>query len=770
MHGNTDRQFKNSFSRTEKSGIEQCLHFAGFRFAGFEPIGTLHCIMKKKHSAPAPSAASIAAHFARPEHRFFNRELSWLAFNTRVLEEATNPALPLLERLRFISISANNLDEFYMVRVAGLKDNLDQGIEAKSADGLTTRQQLQYIREAASILMQKQQTAWLKLQKQLEKERIRVVKPDQLSAADKAWLRDYFAANIFPLLTPIAVDPAHPFPFVPNLGIAQIFEMRVPRKKNKKMIALVQFPHTQPRFIRLETGRGLRFIVLEDVIRLFLSLLFPHYTLIEDAVFRIVRDSDLEVEEEAADLVRYLDKAVKERRYGRVVRLKMSDGTSQHLLKFMLKHLPAEEQDVVAVAGMVGLSHLGEIYDVSRPDLKFEPFTVRFPERINDYAGDCFAAIQAKDIVVHHPYESFDVVVQFLEQAARDPEVISIKQTLYRTSADSPIVKALIRAAESGKSVTALVELKARFDEEANIRWARDMEKAGVQVVYGFVNMKTHAKVSLVVRREGKNIRSYAHFGTGNYHPTTARIYSDLSFFTSNPDLCQDASYLFNYVTGYARPLKFRTLAVAPLHLRRRLLKLIAEEIAHAKAGRKAAIWAKMNSLTDPVIIDALYAASQAGVTIDLVVRGICALKPGIRGFSEHIRVKSIVGRFLEHGRMVAFGAGYGLPSPKAKLFISSADWMPRNFDHRVEIMIPILNPTVHAQILDQILMANLKDERQSWALAPDGSYHRITRAAGAFAAHDYFMHNPSLSGRGKALQKIGLPPSPAPLTRKKSR
>ncbi len=730
--------------------------------------------MKKPLPPPAPSAALVAAHFTRPEYRFFNRELSWLAFNTRVLEEAMNPSLPLLERLRFISISANNLDEFYMVRVAGLKDNLDQGIESKSADGLTPRQQLERIHHAATDLMKKQQLAWIKLRKQLEKERIRVVTQDRLSAADKAWLRVYFEANIFPLLTPIAVDPAHPFPFVPNLGIAQVFEMKLPRKKNKKMVALIQFPHTQPRFIRLETGKGARFILLEDVIRLFLSLLFPHYTLVEDAVFRILRDSDLEVEEEAADLMRYLDKAVKERRYGRVVRLKMKEGASQHLIKFMLKHLPAEAEDVVAVEGMVGLSQLSEIYDLPRPDLKFEPFKVRFPERINDYGGDCFAAIQAKDIVVHHPYESFDVVVQFLEQAARDPQVISIKQTLYRTSADSPIVKALIRAAESGKSVTALVELKARFDEEANIRWARDMEKAGVQVVYGFVNMKTHAKVSLVVRREGQKIRSYAHFGTGNYHPTTAKIYSDLSFFTCNPDLCQDASYLFNYVTGYARPLKFRELAVAPLHLRRRLLKLIHEEIAHAKAGRKAAIWAKMNSLIDPVMIDALYAASQAGVEIELIVRGICGLKPGIRGFSENIRVKSIVGRFLEHGRMVAFGAGHGLPSPKAKLFISSADWMPRNFDYRVEIMIPILNPTVHAQILDQILTANVKDERQSWILSPDGTYHRVTRASTAFAAHDYFMHNPSLSGRGKALQKIGLPPAPAPAPaqriRKKSR
>jgi polyphosphate kinase len=727
--------------------------------------------MSTPHTPPSPSDALIRTHFAKPEHRFFNRELSWLAFNTRVLEEAMNTNLPLLERVKFISISANNLDEFYMVRVAGLKDNYDQGIHTPSADGLTTKQQLERIHDAAGALMKQQQEAWLHLQKLLEKEDICVVTANDLSQSDKSWLRDYFEANIFPILTPIAVDPAHPFPFVPNLGIVQLYELGLPKKKNKKMVAMVQFPPTQSRFVKLEIGGGHRFMLLGDVIELFIDLLFPNYALLNSGVFRIVRDSDVEVEEEAEDLMRYLDKAVKQRRYGRIVRLKASKGASPELIKFMCEHLPADKRDVVEVEGMVGLSQLAEIYDTPRPDLKFTPFKVRFPERINDFGGDCFAAIEAKDFVVHHPYESFDAVVKFIQQAALDPNVISIKQTLYRTSADSPIVKALIRAAESGKTVTALVELKARFDEEANMRWARDMERVGVQVVFGFVHMKTHAKVSLVVRRAGKTIKTYAHFGTGNYHPNTAKVYADLSFFTCDPDLCQDAGYMFNYVTGYAKPLKFKKLSVAPIHMRRRLYKLIEEEIEHAKAGRPAAIWAKMNSLIDPDMIDALYAASQAGVQVDLIVRGICGLKPGIKGFSENIRVKSIVGRFLEHGRMVAFGAGHGLPSPKSKLYISSADWMPRNLDHRVELLIPIQNATVHAQILDQIFVANLKDERQSWMLSANGEYHRITSDPHAFAAHDYFMTNPSLSGRGKVLQKIGLPEMPvAAAARKKKK
>lgn len=710
---------------------------------------------KIKTPPPELDAKRIARHFAKPEHRFINRELSWLAFNTRVLEEAQNPSVPLLERVKFLSISANNLDEFTMVRIAELMDQLRDGVHTPSIDGLTPTHQLARIHEQVGHLLDAQQQCWLSLLSALEEEHIHLVAGADLTKQDLAWLKDYFAANIFPLLTPVAVDPAHPFPFIPNLGMVQVMELSPARKAAKRLLAMVPLPITQPRFIRLGTGKGIRLMLLEDVITLCFDELFPGFTLHASALFRIVRDSDLDLEDEAEDLMRTLDLAVKKRRHGRVVRLKTRRGASPKLLQFMLDHLPASRAEVVEVDGLVGLASLGELYGLGRPDLCFKPFTVRFPERINDFGGDCFAAISAKDIIVHHPYESFDVVVQFLTQAARDPNVVSIKQTLYRTSHDSPIVRALVEAAENGKSVTALVELKARFDEEANIRLARTMERAGVQVVYGFVEMKTHAKLSLVVRREQNALKSYAHFGTGNYHPATAKVYTDLSYFTTNADLCRDAGYVFNYITGYAKPTKFKKLSVAPLNLRRHLLKHIALEIEAASAGKPAAIWAKMNALIDEEMIDALYAASQAGVQIDLVVRGMCALKPGIPDFSENIRVKSLVGRFLEHARIYCFGNGYALPSPNAKVFIASADWMARNFDRRVEVMVPIENPTVHRQVLDQIMVANLRDERQSWRLNADGSYTRIHPDPTSFAAQDYFMTNPSLSGRGKALAQL---------------
>ncbi len=713
----------------------------------------------KKFVAPALDAKVIAAHFTKPEHRFINRELSWLAFNNRVLEEASNPRNPLLERVKFLSISATNLDEFTMVRIAGLMDQVDHGVHVPSADGLSPIHQLHLIHASAAKLIDAQQQCWIQLRKELASESIHVIGPDKLPKAlsreDLTWLRHYFTANIFPLLTPMAVDPAHPFPFIPNLGMGLVLEISPPRRPSKKMIAMVPFPQAQPRFIELKVGKPSRLLALEEVISLCFEDMFPGFTLHGSGLFRIVRDSDLEIEDEADDLLRNLDIAVKKRRYGQVVRVKTNRGVPPTLLNFMLDHLPAESSDVVEVDGLVGLANLGALYNLPRPDLKYPPFKVRFPERVNDFDGDCFAAIQAKDIIVHHPYESFDVVVQFLEQAARDPQVVSIKQTLYRTSHDSPIVKALIAAAENGKSVTALVELKARFDEEANIRLARSMERAGVQVVYGFVDMKTHAKMSLITRREHGALRSYAHFGTGNYHPTTAKFYTDLSYFTSDPVLCQDAGYVFNYITGYVKPVKFNKISVAPLTMRKHLMKLIAAEIEFARAGKPASIWAKLNALVDEDVIDALYAASQAGVKIDLVVRGICALKPGIPGFSENIRVRSIVGRFLEHARIYCFGNGAPMPSPTAKVYISSADWMARNLDHRVEAMVPIENATVHRQVLDQIMVANLKDERQTWLLSSDGSYARISNAANAFAAHDYFMTNPSLSGRGKALAQM---------------
>ncbi len=696
---------------------------------------------------------AIDAHFPHPEARFINRELSWVQFNQRVLEEAENPNNPILERIKFLSISASNLDEFYMVRVAGLKDQDNHGLDNLSMDGLTPVQQLELISLDASTLMHKQQECWLQLRDALHKEAIEVIGPDALTAAETKWLAKHFREEIFPVLTPIAIDPAHPFPFVANLGMALLFDLHRPESK-RPMTAMVGMPSKLPRFIKLKRAKKYRFILLEDVIKLHLSMLFHGFECTHSGMFRIIRDSDLDVDDEAEDLVRQFEKAVKERRRGQVVRLKITSDTPEHMQQFLLEKLPAAAEDVVRVEGMLGLSQLAELTKVKRPELKYTPFEVRFPERIRDFGGDCFAAIEAKDIVVHHPYESFDVVVQFLRQAADDPDVVSIKQTLYRTSNNSPIVKALIRAAENGKSVTALVELKARFDEEANMRWARDMERAGVQVVFGFVKLKTHAKISYVTRRVEGDLKTYAHFGTGNYHPITAKVYTDLSYFTSDPVLCEDVAYLFNFITGYARPEKFNVIAAAPHYLRDSILELIDKEIAFAKEGKPASIWAKMNALIDEDIIDALYAASQAGVKIDLVVRGICGLRPGVPGFSDNIRVKSIVGRFLEHARIYCFGNGEALPSKNAKVYIASADWMVRNFDHRVEIMVPISNETVHAQVLDQIMLANIRDERNSWILQPDGSYERVSMDPAAFSAHDYFMNNPSLSGRGRALRK----------------
>lgn len=685
-----------------------------------------------------------------PLSRFFNRELSWLAFNRRVLAEAENSDYPLLERLRFLSISGSNLDEFIMVRVAGLAGQVRRRIEGLSIDGRTPVNQLAAIHAGVLDLERAQQRVFAGLRVQLIQAGIGMIGKERLDAARASWLKSYVQQHILPIITPQAIDPAHPFPFVANQGMGILFSL-IRQADQAPVREMVLIPHALPRFVRIP-GERPAYVAIEEVIRRHGEVLFPGFRVLSHSVFRVLRDSDLEVEEDAEDLVRHFRTAIQRRRRGRVVVLQLEEGANPEAEELLVEKLGLDHALVIRTSGLIGVSGLAGIVEEDRPELKFEPYNPRYPERILEHDGDCFAAIREKDIVIHHPYESFEVVVDFLRQAAEDPDVIAIKQTLYRAGKQSAVIAALIAAAEAGKSVTAVVELKARFDEEQNLLWASQLERAGVQVIYGFVDWKTHAKVSMVVRREGDGYRTYCHFGTGNYHPVTARIYTDLSYFTADPRAGRDAVRLFNFITGYVEPRRTELLAIAPLTLRARLDELIDAEIDHARAGRPAAIWAKMNSLTDPDLIDHLYAASAAGVEISLAVRGICCLRPGVPGLSDNIAVKSIIGRFLEHSRIWAFSGGAHLPNRRAKVFISSADAMSRNFDRRVEVLVPIRNRTVHDQVLDQVMLANLLDTEQSWQLDGDGTYHRLGVSARPFNLHRYFMTNPSLSGRGAAL------------------
>ena len=683
---------------------------------------------------------------ANSDNRYFNRELSWLAFNERVLALAEDRTLPLAERLRFVSISADNLHEFFMVRIAGLRQLHQRGVHRVPVEDTEIEMLLSLLHQRSSALMDKQNRLLAALITAFRAENIFILDEAPNDSEDLEWLEMHFITNILPLLTPTTLDPAHPFPFFHNQGKGMLFELADTHKK--RVHGVILLPENLGRFVKLP-GNNLRFVLVEAVIKAFIGKIYTKHVLKSSSVFSIIRDSEIEIDDEANDLINEFETALRARKRGSVVLMTLTSDASASTLKLLCQAMAIGKDRCFGSDGPVSLNNFAELISYMPKHLLYPTFNPRIPQRIRDFDGDCFAAIRNKDFVVHHPYESFEVVVRFLQQAARDPDVLAIRQTLYRTTPDSPIVRTLIEAAESGKSVTAVIELKARFDEKNNILLARDLERAGVHIAYGLTDLKIHAKMSAVVRRESGRLVTYTHLGTGNYHSITAKVYTDLSYFTCDRDVGRDVYEVFKYLTSHVHPEKLKKSFISPHQSMPRLSNLIDAEIVAAGEGKPSGIWVKCNAIVDRNLIDKLYEASCAGVKIEIIARGICCLRPGIKGLSENITVKSIVGRYLEHGRVYAFANGGKFGSSKNLVFMSSADLMPRNLLRRVEMFVQLENPTVRKQVINQILTALLQDEKNSWFLMPDGSYRHPETGPDSFSAHDYFIANPSLSGAG---------------------
>ena len=686
---------------------------------------------------------------------FLNRELSWLSFNQRVLDEARDASLPLLERLKFLTIVSSNLDEFFMVRVAGLKQQQLGGVLETGPDGMLPAEQLTSISEVAHGMVGDQYKSWrTEVLPALAAAALQILGPDDMTPEQRVAARGHFATHVFPALTPLAVDPGHPFPHLRNksLNIAVLLRKEGARRRSQRetSLAVVQVPGVLGRLVPLPAASGRAYVLLETLIASHVGDLFPGYVVKQTAAFRVTRNWDLMVdEEESEDLLSTIQEELRRRDRGAAVRLEIDAAAPADILRKLTSVLHLEPGDVYAIDGPLQLSDMTAITDADpRPELRVDPLVPAVPQWLRE-SDSIFDVVSTKDVLLHHPYEAFDPVLRFVEEAAADPAVLAIKQTLYRTSGDSPIVGALYRAAENGKQVTVLVEIKARFDEANNIAWARRLEENGVHVVYGLIGLKTHCKAALVVRREGSGIRRFVHLGTGNYNPITARQYTDLSLFTARPEVADDVTALFNMLTGYAEPPQWKRLAMAPFGLQEHVLKLIAREAEHAKAGEPARIVAKMNALVDQPVIKALYDASKAGVDIELLVRGICCLRPGVEGVSDRIRVTSIVDRFLEHSRVFAFGVG-----DRTEVWLSSADWMPRNFIRRVEIMVPVEDGALRARLLEEVLGLALADNVKARRLQPDGSYTRLAPHADQAAVR-------SQMGLLEAAKRAGIPAIP---------